>query len=482
MALLSGISHREYVGVDISDDNMRLAHVKVLPNKKEILNLVLRNIADMSDDNIVKNVRSAFGALKAKNPHVVSVVASHQAITKNIEIPSTKPNEIREIINLQAGRHTPFSREEIIVDYIEIGTYKHSYTKILLIIIARNTVKRQFDILERAGIRVEKVTLSPESITWFVPRILRISTMDSPVTVLHVDEFASDFTIILRNKPIFVRSIPMGVRRLSEGGENANIKFVDEIKRSLESYQSEDIEKSPTMLVLTGATKGLRSFEETLNNNLHLPIRSLPYERNLPLSEKTKSVLSEEQHVSFLSVISSLLAIDDLKVDLIPEEVKVRKLLEQRGKELVKTGIYLLTIIILIFFLLVSKIYFKSAYLKKLDEKYNTLNIEARQLEKEFVKVSMIKNYLSKRGFALEVLATLYDVAPVDLKVSDLRYDIDGKFVVKGTAESMSTVFSLVDSMEKTPYFKDVKTRYTTKRKEGLRDVTDFEINCLLDR
>ena len=46
----------------------------------------------------------------------------------------------------------------------------------------------------------------------------------------------------------------------------------------------------------------------------------------------------------------------------------------------------------------------------------------------------------------------------------------------------MSIVFAFVDSLEKSSYFKDVKTRYTTKRKDGTRDVTDFEINCLLEK
>ncbi len=42
--------------------------------------------------------------------------------------------------------------------------------------------------------------------------------------------------------------------------------------------------------------------------------------------------------------------------------------------------------------------------------------------------------------------------------------------------------FSFVDSMEKSKYFKDVKTKYTSKRKDGNRDVADFEIACILKR
>jgi hypothetical protein len=46
----------------------------------------------------------------------------------------------------------------------------------------------------------------------------------------------------------------------------------------------------------------------------------------------------------------------------------------------------------------------------------------------------------------------------------------------------MSVVFSFVDSMEKSKIFKDVKTKYTSKRKDGTKDVADFEITCAFEK
>jgi hypothetical protein len=46
----------------------------------------------------------------------------------------------------------------------------------------------------------------------------------------------------------------------------------------------------------------------------------------------------------------------------------------------------------------------------------------------------------------------------------------------------MSTVFSFVENMGKSRYFREVKTKYTTKRQEGKKDVTDFEVNALINR
>ena len=143
---------------------------------------------------------------------------------------------------------------------------------------------------------------------------------------------------------------------------------------------------------------------------------------------------------------------------------------------LIKTGVLILTNFVLVFFILVTGIYFKGLYLKKINDKYHSLNEEAKKLEGDFDKIGRIKNYLASRGYPLEVLTELYNIVNPEIQLSDVRFDEQGKFSLRGTAESMSAVFTFVEDLEKSKYFKEVKSKYTTKRKEGDKDVTDFEI------
>jgi Tfp pilus assembly PilM family ATPase len=479
---LRKIVSRELVAVAFGFSHLKLAHLRVSPSKKEIIHLLYRDISTVAEEELPKVISSAIGELKAESPEIINIVPSHLVITKNIEIPSTNPQEIKEIINLQAGRHTPYSREEILVDYIEIGTYKHSYTKILLVIVARNVVEKQSKTLSRAGLRLKRVVFAPESLAWGANKILRLESETLPLNIVHIDEDFTDFTIVHLNKVVFIRSISIGTRHLTEEKEKYEAKFAEEIQRSLEAYHSEDIEKRPNMLVLTGAVQELGNLETILSDTLHLPVKTIPYLRNLLVSDEVAKEAYAAKRVSFLDVIAPLLADNELKVDLNPEEAKLRLALEERGRDLIKTGILVLTAFVMVFSILISKIYFKSNYLKILSAKYEPLNRDAEKLEKEFVGVSRIKDYLMDREFPLEVLVNLYTVANPDLELNDIRYDEQGKFSVKGTAETMSTVFSFVDALEKSKYFKDVKTRYTTKRKEGAREVADFEINMVLER
>ena len=477
----SGLTNQEVVGVNFNGNNLKISHVKISPNKKEIVNLLDLDITALSDIDISKSVQIAIGALKNKKIEVIDVVATQAVITKNIEIPSIDKKEIKEILNLQAGRHTPYSREEIIVDYVEIGTYKHSYTKVLLVIVARSVVKRHYEILERAGFRLKRALLASEGIAWAVSKTMKLETESVPVSILHVDQNFTDFSVVLKSKVIFIRSIPIGTFQLNNEKEVYEIKFVDEIKRSLEAYLGGDIEISPHMLILTGVEGKLKEIENLLNTTMHLPLRIVLYTSLFNISELARGAISKARQTSFFDVVAPILNYPEMKIDLIPEEARVRRFIEERGKGLIKTGIFILTILVVIFFILLSRIYFKGVQISKLERKYSTINQEAKALEKDLLKVGLVRNYLNSRGYSLEVLTELHGLVSEDMQLSEIRYDGD-KFSVKGSADSMSTVFSFVDRMEKSKYFKEVKTRYTTKRKDGLRDLTDFEIITLTER
>ncbi len=482
MSPLGGMSHKEIVCIDIGQNDVRIAYARTIPNAREVQSLFDLNISGLADEEIGRAIKASLDDLKLKNPYVINIIPPQQVITKNIEIPSTKPAEIKDILNLQAGRHTPFSREEIIVDYIVIGTFKHSYTKLLLLIAGRDTIKRQFEILNKAGIKLEKVALLSEALASFVPKTLRLNTEGAPAGILYIDENFSNFTVSMRNRPIFVRNIPIGAQQMIDGGSEYQLKYAEEIKRSLESYQSEDIEKNPHTLIVTGAVFELKELEAILNNNMPTPFRITSLYQNIAISDEAARTADTAKRFSFLDVIAPLFAWESLKVDFVPEEIKLRRTVEKRARELIKSGILILAAFVLVFSILVSKIYFKGFYLEKLKKEYESQHKEAKTLESAFTKVSIARDHLVNRGYSLETLSALHELIPHDILLNDVQFDMKDKFSIKGTAESMSTVFSFVDSLEKSEYFKDVKTRYTTKRKEDSRDVTDFEIVCVLEK
>lgn len=476
------IAKHDILAVELASNHLKIAHIKAFPSRRELGRVFYRDISGLSDVDISRMVRSCVNELQIKKAEVINIIPSHMVITKNIEVPSTDQKEIREIINLQAGHHTPYSREEIIVDYIEVGVYKRSYTKILLVILTRNMVKRQSDILEKAGLRPGRVMLAAEGFSHFIPKAAKLENNELPLCIANVDASFSDFTVVLKGKTIFVRSIPIGAEHLTADRERAEIRFTEELRRSLEAYQGENIENNPNVFILTGATDGLKGMDLDLSNALRIPVKVVPYFSSVNVAAEILREASLFRKVSFLGVVSPVVTLDEMKVDLIPEETRLRRSLEERGKDLIKTGIYIMTIFVIVVIMLVSKIYFKSTHLKSLERKYGALDEEARRLEKDFLEIGIIRNYLVNRGYSLDVITELHAITPLSIKLEDIRYEAQGKLSIRGTAESMSAVFSFVDSMEKSSLFKDVKTKYTSKRREGTKDLADFEINCSFEK
>jgi hypothetical protein len=480
IGFLAGGKPNERIGIDLNGDTIKIARGIFLSGKIEIVDLFSKQTAGLSDPDIVGIISGYFKGVKTKNPLIINTIPCHMVMTKNIEVPSVDPGEIREIVNLQASRHTPYSRDEIVIDYMVTSVSEHKYTKILLIIVTRNAVKRQFDILDKAGVSLDKVLLASECFTLSMPGVLKIDTENSPMAMINIDDSLTDFTIVLKKKAIFIRSIPIGTRHFLSEKEKYEVMFLEEARKSIESYKSENIDAVPKELILTGALENIKDLALVMERVLEIPIRLVPYLNGIAIRKGALKDTQSFKVVSFVNAIACLWASDIARVNLIPEEIKIRKAVEERGRDLVKTGSIVITALVLIFLILANKIYYKGAYLNEMKSRYQLLNNEARELEKDFNYVNLMKHYLSRRGFALKVLAELYDIVPIDMELSDIRYEAEGGFSVRGTTEQISCVFTFVEAMNKSIYFSDVKTRYTRKRKEAGKDLTDFEVTSSL--
>ena len=81
---MKGIGAREVVGVELCGDELRIAHVIAHPSKKEVMNLLNKNISGLDEAAISKIISTSLSEFKVKNPLVVDVLPSHVNITKNI--------------------------------------------------------------------------------------------------------------------------------------------------------------------------------------------------------------------------------------------------------------------------------------------------------------------------------------------------------------------------------------------------------------
>lgn len=476
--MITSIVTKEMVGINLTDNVLKLVYLKVSPSQKKVIGFKCFDTRVVADDDITKTIKDSLKEWKIRNTLVTLTISSPLIMTKNIEIPSLDQQEIKGIVDLQASRYTPYGRTEIILDYINIGVYKRNYTKLLLIIATRSAIKKPLDILNKADLRIDRVLLSSEGLGHFCSTALKLKSSDPPVAVIHIDADFSDFNVFFKNKIIFIRNISIGANHLLREREAYQAKFMEELKKSLETYQSEEIDQPPHLLVLTGNIEKLRYLGPLAKEHLHMPTKLLPYLGNVVVSDEAAQLASTENY-SFLDTISPLIHAGKMKINLMPEEIRLRRMLENKSREIVTAGVLGIAIFVLIGCIFLSKIYYKSAYLKNLTSKYEVTNKEAQDIEKKFMKIRILKNYLLSAGKSLEILTEIHNIIPPNIFLQDITVEENGRVSIKGSSKSMSEVFSSIEKIEDSKYFQNVKTEYTKKRIVNDEDLTDFQISCV---
>lgn len=463
-----------------AEEELRLAlEVSTLPARKEVVQLLSLDIREQPDETIVAKLEEVLNRLKLKNPTVVGVVPSQWVITRNIEIPSRDAKEIREIINLQASRHTPFARSEIIVDYLNLGLFKSIYTKVLLVIVPRHLVKRYYDLVERLKLKTSQICFAAEALGRILTRYLHLDSEKSPVCFIHLDRMSSEFLVFFKGLVLFVRNIPLGVRDFTLEKEGALVRWVEELKKSLEAYQNENVGEKPALAVLSGAVGEIENLETSIQNTLDFPVKRWAYDKEIAI-RKDAWPEGWEGGSSFLTAIAPALLSDELTLDLAPEENKLRKTVEARGREVVKTGILSMICLGLICAIFLSHLYFGKARIHLLNQRYEPIRKEVRTLEESYTKTQLIRDYLKGRGKALGTLTDLHELVFPDIYLNEVKYE-EGRFSVKGTSVSRPVIFEFVSSLEESHYFKHVQTKYIVGRTEEGKEFSDFEITALIE-
>jgi len=402
---------------------------------------------------------------------------SHLVTTKNIEIPSLDPGEIHSIIDLQAGRHTPYSREEILVGYISIGVFQRNYTKVLLVIVNRDAVKSYLDMLALAGLRVSTVLFEPECLAHFYAEALNVQPEQDPIGILDISQEKTDFLVQYNRTVATCRSIPLGIQHI-QSDPSSRERLVQELTQSLEAYENEDINKLPVRYVVTSQNETIASLVPVLAAALKVNVDILAFYEFMEISVELKSMLMQggAEYFSFASLTAAGCMQDQLQIDLTPQEIKVQRAIEEKGRQLIFFCILGIIILVLICASVLSKVYFRELYLKKIEEEYARKHRQVVGLDRIAHRSRIMKDFLQGRMSSLDVIQEVYYLVPKQIYLQTIFIDEKGTINIQGVSESMSRVFDLVKAIEDSPLFKAAKARSTTATKDRGKDAAAFDI------
>lgn len=466
-----GLKYNRLISVAVSPTLVKVAVVKA----SGAVEKVVRQAVDKdSAAGVLKQIVSPF---LSKGTGLLCVIPGDVVTTKNLEVPSVDTDEIESILSLQAVRHTPLGKDEILTSYVKIGSPKPNFTRVLLLIVKRQIVKEKLDIFKAAGLDVSSVVFVPEGIARFYARAINLNKSDAPAVIIDVAPQGTTFIVTAYNTILMSRNIPVGLDSLS-GNAGARDQLVNDIKASIEAYDQEGLGPKIAVCYLTSENGLLAGIDEMIVSALGVKACVLSYVEKVVSDKAVKNILAADfGNDTALDVIATACAFSKCEADLVPQEIRDQRAIAEKGREFFRAGVLIVCILFFVGAALISKVYFKDAFFKvNLIAKYADQQKAVHDLERMASRTKVVRQFLATRNLSLDAVRELYSLIPPEIYLSGIDFNDAGDISLQGVSETMSQVFSFVTALENSDLFEGVKTKSTAARKERGKDMASFEI------
>lgn len=443
------------------------------PPVRTVTALLAHRVEGLGDEDVLAWLKDACAARGMEPAPVMVANPSQLTTTRLFTLPSTDPSEIRDIVELQAEKHTPYAKEEILTDFQIIERDRAGYSRVLLVLSHQDIVQRGLKLVEGLGWPLESVGFELEGlVNWF--RATANGAPDEGVLVVEVDSETTTLVILRGERPYFHRNLGLGVAQLFADPSGGPGQFVAELQRSLEAFEAEGFNLPLARVVLTGQATRFPGLKDHIQQGLELPTTvALPFERS-PMADPALTQDETINQVSFTSLLG--LTMGPAQVDLTPRTLKLRRAFEDRAKLLVGLGCQVIGMLVLISCLVIGKVYKQERYHAWLLRQQQATGGEAQTLEEELTRLEFVKNWLKGKGRLLEVVVLVNEHTPSAIQWDSLTFTKSQPLSLKGVSDEIPKVYEFAAALKRLPILTDVEARRVTKRTVNDQDITEFEV------
>jgi Tfp pilus assembly PilM family ATPase/Tfp pilus assembly protein PilN len=402
-----------------------------------------------------------------------------------IELPSTDPVEIADMVQLQLGKQTPYSEDEIVSGYRVVGSMRDGYSRAMVVIVRRDALRHTYHALEAGGLEIERLSFSSEGLLgWYAHAGLAAGGADAGAdVVLDVDAASTEFALISGGALVFSRAIPVGAAALA-GEPGARERLGRDVHQCLETCRTELDGVTFRRALLTGAGGGAAGLTAYLEETLSLAVEVRDTLEDVVGDARPEAVRGVQDTVSLTAAAGAAARPDALEINLVPDAVALRRGLTEKARGLTLLGILVMACLVSASVIATIRMGFKRDRLAELRAAVEATDADARRLETMRAIVGMVSARRAVTTSALALLNAVHDRLPdavaLDEIVMELERD-EGQVRLGGAARERADVSAFVRALEETPLYRDVRVEGGTTRDRETGQFT-FRIVCTLEK
>ena len=98
-------------------------------------------------------------------------------------------------------------------------------------------------------------------------------------------------------------------------------------------------------------------------------------------------------------------------------------------------------------------------------------------MDKTSRRLKILDDKFLKKPFYSQMIYTLISAIPKDVQINLLDFKETGDFSLKGSANNISNVFSILESLNNSGIFLDAKIKYASQEKRKAKTAVEFYIH-----
>jgi Tfp pilus assembly PilM family ATPase len=461
------------VGIEINERFVKI--VRADRTKPGGARLVTLNIEGYSEEEISRQIISAFTKENIGAHSVLLNFPRQKGIVKFFDLPSTQDGEIESMVKMEIVRQLPHTSEETVSGYRVIEKRPDGYSRLMLAVAQISEINWYLRILKKANLGVGQIALGSETLLeWVYLASGKISSLgDGLVGVINVDPEYIHIVVLQNKKLTFTRAIlPL------KGQETQSDKILDEVVRSLATYERRS-NVHLARLWICGAEELAQTAKTHLHQQLDIPIEMIDLFAG---SSREAGNYLADQGVSCVELLGLVFKKENIKINLLPVGVQRGNDQTAGRKRLTKSLLLFSFFILLLAFLVMSKLLNQSRFLQYLDKELQVMAPQVTKAKTMKDNLTILQSEFGHFPLAVDIVSAVYAMTPPGIIFSLLDYDAGESLLLKGSAPALTDVLEFTSILEESPLFQNARIKYSTQRTKAAAPVTDFEIVCSLEK
>lgn len=391
---------------------------------------------------------------------VVTSVAAADVLCWTMQLPTTNPAELKQMLDLQLDQLTPLPPEEVVYDFEALEVHD-GHTRVLVALARRSAVDERVTALENAGYTTEVVGVAPLAILRELVTRTVLPRDDRLGLLVSLEPGAVVVILYANGLPLTLRTILLGSGGLLTPEAQSAVR--EDLQRTLLAEQTTR-PRQPGAITFLAATEDLRAVARDLSQGW----------------EPAAVCLDNGSAPAFAtSLCWEQASATQRRLNLLPEDWRRRRRAAHRRRfwgriATVVGGVYLL---VAIAFLIALGI--RQASWRRLTAEKTALEAEFQQARQLQGELTAMRLQLETQTSALDVLAQISSVLPPNVKLNLYSYHRNDAVTLRGQADNAQAVLDFIGRLDNVPVFTAVKTISMPTERAG--SLTKFELLATLD-